>query len=184
MNPYYKLVLSGSTFNFQLTSRIVSLLTWFHFKCYSKLYLKGSRLNLSVIEILMTQRVTLLSQWSRVPGLILSLGYCLLNFSANPDLKPIEHLWRALKAAVRRCSRSNVIALERICQEEWEKQPKSTCAKLVETYPRRLHASTKFWIKGLDTYLKSFQYGYFVYFVQTDGQKSLFNPFQIKCITW
>jgi hypothetical protein len=49
-------------------------------------------------------------------------------------------------------------ALDRICREEWEKLPKYRCAKLVESYPRRLEAviaakgaSTKYWVKGLNT---------------------------------
>lgn len=40
-----------------------------------------------------------------------------------------------------------LMGLERICQEEWDKLPKSSCAKLVETYPRRLGAVTA--AKGL-----------------------------------
>ncbi|KAF7656590.1 hypothetical protein LDENG_00038290 [Lucifuga dentata] len=42
--------------------------------------------------------------------------------------------------AVHRHFPSNQMELERICQEEWDKLPKSKCAKLVETYPRRLAA--------------------------------------------
>ncbi|KAF7653838.1 hypothetical protein LDENG_00077890 [Lucifuga dentata] len=34
--------------------------------------------------------------------------------------------------AVHRCFPSNVMELERICQEEWDKLPKSSCAKLVQ----------------------------------------------------
>ena len=33
-------------------------------------------------------------------------------------------------------------SLERICREEWDKLPKSVCAKLVETYSRRIEAVT------------------------------------------
>jgi hypothetical protein len=50
--------------------------------------------------------------------------------------------------------------LERICREEWEKLPKYRCAKLVESYQRRLEAviaakgaSTKYQEKGLNTYV-------------------------------
>uniref|UniRef100_A0AAZ3PJB8 Tc1-like transposase DDE domain-containing protein n=1 Tax=Oncorhynchus tshawytscha TaxID=74940 RepID=A0AAZ3PJB8_ONCTS len=60
--------------------------------------------------------------------------------SQSPDLNPIEHLWRDLKIAVQRRSPSNLTELERICREEWEELPKSRCAKLVESYPRRLKA--------------------------------------------
>ncbi len=40
--------------------------------------------------------------------------------------------------AVHRRFLSNLTELERICREEWDKLPKSRCAKLLETYPRRL----------------------------------------------
>jgi hypothetical protein len=55
-------------------------------------------------------------------------------------LNPLKHLWRDLKIAVQRHSPSNLTELERICREEWEKLPKYRCAKLVESYPRRLEA--------------------------------------------
>jgi hypothetical protein len=61
--------------------------------------------------------------------------------SQSPDLKRIAHLWRDLKIAVQQCSPSNLIELERICREEWEKLPKYRCAKLVASYPRRLEAA-------------------------------------------
>jgi hypothetical protein len=57
-------------------------------------------------------------------------------------LNPIEHLWRDLKIAVQQHSTSNLIELERICREEWEKLPKYTCAEVVASYPRRLEAVT------------------------------------------
>uniref|UniRef100_A0AAZ3NX60 Tc1-like transposase DDE domain-containing protein n=1 Tax=Oncorhynchus tshawytscha TaxID=74940 RepID=A0AAZ3NX60_ONCTS len=60
--------------------------------------------------------------------------------SQSPDLNPIEHLWRDLKIAVQQRSPSNLIELERICREEWEKLPKYRCGKLVVSYPRRLEA--------------------------------------------
>jgi hypothetical protein len=40
---------------------------------------------------------------------------------------------------VQRQSPSNLIELERICRE-WEKLSRYRCAKLVESYPRRLEA--------------------------------------------
>jgi hypothetical protein len=50
--------------------------------------------------------------------------------------------------------------LERICREEWEKLPKYRCAKLVASNPRRVEAvitakgaSTKYRVKGLNTYV-------------------------------
>jgi transposase len=66
-------------------------------------------------------------------------------------LNPIEHLWRDLKIAVQRPSPSNLTELERICREDREKLSKYRCAKLVESYTRRLKvvnaakgASTKY----------------------------------------
>ena len=64
--------------------------------------------------------------------------------SQSPDLNSIKHLWSDLKMTVHRLSPSNLTELERICRDEWQKIPKSRCAKLV-TYPRRLNAvSTKY----------------------------------------
>ena len=60
--------------------------------------------------------------------------------SESPDLNPIESLWKDLKIAVHRHSPSNMAELEQICKEEWEKIPKSRCAKLTQTYPRRREA--------------------------------------------
>jgi hypothetical protein len=67
------------------------------------------------------------------------------------DLNPIKHHQRNLKIAVRQHSPSNLTELDRICREEWEKLPKYTCAKVVESFPRGLEAviaakcaSTKF----------------------------------------
>ena len=57
--------------------------------------------------------------------------------SQNPDLNPIEHLWRDLKIAVQQHSPSNLTELERSCREEWEKLPKYRCAMLVASYLRR-----------------------------------------------
>ena len=64
--------------------------------------------------------------------------------SQSPDLNPIRHLWRDLIIAVHRLSPSNLMELERICREEWQKIPKSRCAKLVASYPRRLDAVIAF----------------------------------------
>ena len=70
--------------------------------------------------------------------------------SQNPDLNPIENLWKDLKIAVQltisivhrkdRCSQFNLAELEQICKDEWEKIPKSRCEKLIQTNPRRLEA--------------------------------------------
>ena len=80
--------------------------------------------------------------------------------SQSPDLNPIKHFWRDLKIALQRRSPSNLTELESFCREEWEKLPKYKCAKLVASYPRRLEAviaakgaSTKYWVKGLNTYV-------------------------------
>ena len=80
--------------------------------------------------------------------------------SQSPALNPIEHLWRDLEIDVQRRSPSIQTEPESICREEWEKLPKYRCTKLVASYPRRLKAviaakgaSTKYWVKGLNTYV-------------------------------
>jgi hypothetical protein len=60
--------------------------------------------------------------------------------SQSPDLDPIEHLWIDLKISLQQHSPSNLIELEKICREEWEKLPKYRCAKPVASYSRRLEA--------------------------------------------
>ncbi len=60
--------------------------------------------------------------------------------SQSPDLNPIEHLWRDLKMAVHQRLPSNLTELERICEEEWQRIPKSRCEKLVASFPKRLMA--------------------------------------------
>ena len=77
----------------------------------------------------------------------------------------MEHLWRSLKMAVHRCFPSNLIELERIYHKEWDTQPKSRCAKLVETYPRTLEAVitakggfTKHWMKHEEQLPKNYSH--------------------------
>ena len=60
--------------------------------------------------------------------------------SQSPDLYPIENLWQDLKIAVHRWSPSNLTELQLFYQEEWTNISISRCAKLVETYPKRLAA--------------------------------------------
>ncbi|CAB1447842.1 unnamed protein product [Pleuronectes platessa] len=60
--------------------------------------------------------------------------------SQSPDLNPIENIWQDLKIAVHRRSPSNLTELHLFCQEEWTNLSISRCAKLVETYPKRLAA--------------------------------------------
>jgi hypothetical protein len=59
--------------------------------------------------------------------------------SQCPDLNP-SNISGDLKIAVQQRSPSNLTELEWICREESEKLPKYRCAKLVESYPRRLEA--------------------------------------------
>ena len=58
----------------------------------------------------------------------------------SPDLNLMEHLWRDLRMAVHQQCPSNLTELEMICREGWQKISKSTCAKLVASYPRKLEA--------------------------------------------
>ena len=60
--------------------------------------------------------------------------------SQSPDLNPIEHLWKDLKMAVHRRLPSNLMELEKYCQEKWLKLPKDSCAELVASYSKRLEA--------------------------------------------
>ena len=80
----------------------------------------------------------------------------------SPGLNPTEHCWSDLKMAGHRWSPSNLTALEKICREEWQKIPKSRCAMLVASNPRKLKAviaaqgaSTKYCVKGLNTYVNT-----------------------------
>ena len=67
----------------------------------------------------------------------------------------------------------NLIALERICREEWEKIPKYRCAKLVESYPRRLEAvivakgdSTMYWVLWILMSMWCLSYLFFIHLQQ------------------
>uniref|UniRef100_A0A674NE28 Tc1-like transposase DDE domain-containing protein n=1 Tax=Takifugu rubripes TaxID=31033 RepID=A0A674NE28_TAKRU len=60
--------------------------------------------------------------------------------SQSPDLNPIENLWKELKTAVHKHSPSNLTELALFCKEEWARISVSRCAKLIETYPKRLAA--------------------------------------------
>ena len=59
--------------------------------------------------------------------------------SQSQDLNPIENLWYDLKIAVHQRNPSNLKKLEQFCLE-WAKIPVARCAKLIETYPKRLAA--------------------------------------------
>jgi hypothetical protein len=71
--------------------------------------------------------------------------------------------------------------VERICREKWEKLPKYRCAKLVALYPRSLNAiipdkvaSTKYWVKGLKTYVNViFQFRIFYKLAQISKKRFL-----------
>ena len=59
--------------------------------------------------------------------------------SQIPDLNPIENLWYNLITVYQR-NPSNLKELEWCCLEEWAKILVARCAKLIETYPKRLAA--------------------------------------------
>ena len=78
--------------------------------------------------------------------------------SQSPDLNTIEDLRRDLKMAVHWRSSSNLMELERSCKEEWEKLTKNGCAKIVESFSKRLEANCcqrcfKYWAKALNTHV-------------------------------
>ena len=58
----------------------------------------------------------------------------------NPDLNPIENLWKHLKSAVIERQPKNKTELWEYCQEEWKKIPVSVCQNLISTYNNRLEA--------------------------------------------
>ena len=60
--------------------------------------------------------------------------------SQSPAPNPIDNLWYNLKIAVHQQNPSNLMVLEQFCLEEWAKIPVARCAKLIETYPKRLAA--------------------------------------------
>ena len=68
--------------------------------------------------------------------------------SQSPDLNPIENLWYDLKIALHQQKQSNLKELEQFCLNEWAKIPVARCAKLIETYPKRLAAVIA--AKGVD----------------------------------
>ena len=79
--------------------------------------------------------------------------------SQSLNLNPIENLWQDLKTAVHRHSPSNQTKLKLFCKEEWANISVSTCASLVETYPKRLAAVieakggfTKYWLREVNTF--------------------------------
>ena len=56
----------------------------------------------------------------------------------NPDLNPIENLWRELKVRVQAKKPKNLDELEQICHDEWQKIPQSVCENLILNYRKRL----------------------------------------------
>ncbi len=63
--------------------------------------------------------------------------------SQSPDLNPIEHLWRDLKMAVHQRLPSNLTELERICKEEWQKDPQIQVWKTCCIFPKKTHGCIK-----------------------------------------
>lgn len=55
----------------------------------------------------------------------------------NPDLNPIEHLWKDLKTAVGWKNLSNLKGLEQLAKEEWSQIPVEWCKKLTDGYRTR-----------------------------------------------
>jgi hypothetical protein len=60
--------------------------------------------------------------------------------SQSPDLSPIENQWYDLKISVHQQNPFSLKELEQFCLEEWAEISVARCAKLIETYPKRLAA--------------------------------------------
>lgn len=83
--------------------------------------------------------------------------------SQSPDSNPVEHLCRPENVCPPAVPIPPDKAWEDQQRDEWQKIPKSRCAKLIASYSddsRRLKtvisakgASTKYWLKGLNTYV-------------------------------
>ena len=58
----------------------------------------------------------------------------------NPDLNPIEHLWKEPKLAVGRLHPSNLRELEQFANEEWVKLPVKKCRNFIQSYRKSLAA--------------------------------------------
>lgn len=58
----------------------------------------------------------------------------------NPDLNPIESLWRELKSDIGERNPATIEELKQIAKEEWEKLPvpADRCKQLRDGYKRRL----------------------------------------------
>ena len=81
------------------------------------------------------------------------------KFWNGSDLNPIENLCSDLKTVVQRTCPCNPTDLESFWKEDWDNIAKSRCAKLIDSYPKRLMAvikskgaSTKYQFKGVHTY--------------------------------
>ena len=63
--------------------------------------------------------------------------------SQSPDLNPIENLWNMVDATVKAASPATVNELEAVLHQAWTSIPRSTCARLVASMPRRCAAVIK-----------------------------------------
>jgi hypothetical protein len=62
----------------------------------------------------------------------------------SPDLNPIENLWYDLKISVHQRNPSNLKGLKQFCLEKWVNIPVARCARLIETYHKRLALSPQY----------------------------------------
>ena len=63
--------------------------------------------------------------------------------SQSPDLNPIEHMWAIVKKDIRRFKPSNLGELFDMIRNSWQGISHETCAKMVDTMPKRCRAVIK-----------------------------------------
>ena len=58
----------------------------------------------------------------------------------SPDISPIEHIWSIIDQKLLSQNLTNMFELEEAVVKAWNEIEPSTCAKLIESMPRRVQA--------------------------------------------